>query len=157
MQFNQNIKLGVLAKDRLTNVEGILTAAAVELNGNWRLDIQPLSTDNKLIDAIATDYDNVIVTGAGIANPAIMNDSKFELGQKVRDKYNGIEGIVHRIIWHTNGCVFIKIKCFALDKLSGGPKTITVQEIEVEAIEPPPQKTESKPTGGPVERVMRRD
>lgn len=159
MKFDFPIKLGSMVRDETTKVEGILIAATKEINGNWRGDIQPQTTDNKFIDAISTDAVNIEIINDGLSSKVsdTMPDTKFELEQEVEDKHNEAKGIVHRISWHMNGCIIYRIKSKSEDKLSGGPKYTQAFENDIKAIAPPPTKDETPPTGGPVERLSRGD
>ena len=75
---------------------------------------------------------------------------RVELGQKVRDKISGFEGIAVARTQHLNGC----------DRITIGPKVDkdgklgdceTFDEPDIEVLEPAPTKTEtdSEPPGGP--------
>lgn len=78
-----------------------------------------------------------------------MSTKKIKLGERVRDKISGLEGIAEGIADWRNGCRRIAIKPTELDK-DGTPRgTYWCDEPDVERVKGVKPIPEQRKTGGP--------
>jgi len=78
----------------------------------------------------------------------------IELGNKVRDKVSGLEGIAVSRLEHLNGCVQYSVT----SKLKKGETEINTWNIDEPNLEVVSKgvKIKKKPTGGPTHRALNR-
>lgn len=107
------IKLGQKLRDKITRVTGTCSAIQIELNGNIRVNIQAKANriDGKVPEPIVIDEIMAEVIGEGVSDtipaPRLCN---FEVGNEVKDRINGIEGVVVGVAWFTTGCVYLNVQ-----------------------------------------------
>lgn len=111
----QQITLGCKAKDRVSGFTGIVTSRHEDVSGTLQWGIQPLATKKSPDvhpDAISFDHNQVQYVAVGemakvVPAAAAMH---FKLGDKIRDRVTGYEGIATvRSDW-MNGCTLISIQ-----------------------------------------------
>lgn len=159
MKLDCSIKHGANVKDMVTGVCGTVSSISRELNGNYRIGIQPTTTDNKLVEAILVDEATVDVLGFGLISSRAPEprESPVEPGQVVRDRASGAQGMVSMVTWHLNGCVYVSVVSDTTDK--GVPRNFTMPVERAEIVNQGIAKVtveaspEGKPPGGPVERA----
>lgn len=144
-----NIKPGQHVKCELTGIEGLVSSIGLEENGNIRVGIQPTSQDNKLVDSFFSDQASVTILDDGIAAKGQpFQDTELVIGQHVGDKYSDFVGTISLLVWYLNGCV--QAVLVSPDLARGKPIVTALPITRLVAIEPAPEATDERPTGGPI-------
>jgi hypothetical protein len=105
-------RLGVMARDVVTGLEGIVACKTEMLNGNVQLGIQPKGKGDKIEEAHFIDWHTLEVIGEGIADkvPPIDRSPTIKLGQRVFDRVSGMTGIAVERTTFLNGCVYFAVQ-----------------------------------------------
>lgn len=169
----QSIPLGSAVQDILTGVTGIASVRCDLIAGNTQYTVQPKSKDgDSMPDAWNIDEHTLEVTGPGIsdrATPVPEDTVVFQLGQKLRCRITGFEGIASGRMTHMNGCVF-----YRLDSKMGTSKetgalaqglqdVVNVKQLELvdqgiyvpPATDAAPEEKPARAPGGFTTRAMR--
>ena len=153
-----HIQLGSTVRDAISGFTGIATQIAEYLNGNLQYGLQPKAKEDgsDCPESHFIDYHTLDVIDAGVSDrstePA---ETDILLGQKVRDKASGFEGIATLKMTYINGCVSFGVLPKASDNKS--PKPIFVDHARLEVVDDgllsdKPRTDEiksSRPPGGP--------
>lgn len=102
-----NIKLGVIARDKLTGFEGVVIAHSKHMNNCDRFTLQPQGlVEGKSPDPYGFDAPNIEYvkeSGATVMSPSISKIAPP--GVIGKDRLTGVEGIVTSVTTFSNGCV----------------------------------------------------
>jgi hypothetical protein len=166
-----DIKLGMMVQDSLTGCFGTASSRHNMSSGNIQFGVQPVGDGVNYPEAWSFDWNQLLILGdhlsARAAKPASI---KFALGDRVKDKISGFEGIITEISTFFNGCVFAGVVSSKLGEVEGKPLSQTLASHRIEVIEPAEtakvldipkavktgdDKALAKGTGGPSRRVER--
>lgn len=158
----EDIKLGCIATELSSGVEGTVISKLETFNGNVQYAIQPKAAkgENKLPDAWNFDAALVKYKGEGISNKATTPQATdIKVGDEVEDIISGHKGIATSKNTFINGCVFFNVesKGNAAKKIEASVMFIScvrLKKVSKETLKPLMPKGE-KPTGGPNTRAMR--
>lgn len=164
------IKLGCVARDRTTGIEGVLINKTELFGGSVQYALQLPATVKP--DAAPTTYPEsfnldegqlVFVKDMLEATPPLA--TKIGVGHKVKDMISGFSGIVINKVTFLNGCVYLNIEADRpVSKDEDKVRFVPVQRVkfvsaglEERAAAPEPTLKDEKPRciGGPVTRAMR--
>lgn len=104
--------LGMLGRDRVTGLEGILTVRVNMLSGNEQFNIQPRCDPGaaSIPEGQSVDVHMIEVIGLGVSeNLTPIAESEILLGQKVQDIVSGFTGVVTEKLTFLNGCVYFSV------------------------------------------------
>ncbi len=144
------IQLGDVVKDDISGYEGVTISRSEWLHNCPRFLVQSQEVkDGKPVDAISFDEPSLILVKRGHleVTPVVRPKELVALGDEVKDKLTGLEGVaIGWTVW-TNGCSRINIQPRTLK--DGVPViSTTVDEKDCEILKR--AKPEPKPvTGGP--------
>lgn len=153
------IKLGSQVRCLVSGVEGIAVSKTETFNGNTRYAVQPRGEDAKSHpDAWEIDQQFIEQIGEGLSARTIEAPPvEIAVGDKVRDRASGLEGIAVSKGTHMNGCVHFNVvpkKEKLTDDIAGAYFSVERLElVKKQAIETP--KPKSLATGGPSARAPR--
>jgi len=171
------IKLGSTVKDLISGFTGIAIQRLEQLNGNVQIAIQPKIAEGATAypEAMFIDHHTLAVIDEGVsANMIEPEETMIELGQRVRDRATGFEGIATQRAIYINGCtgysVVPKMREDGLINEVPSPSWIDHNRLEVvgdglhadvpRAVVEKDEKDAPTPTtvrpGGPAQRVMNR-
>ena len=155
------IKLGCIAIDQASGLEGTVISKLESFNGNVSYALQPKATKgaDKLPEAWNFDGALVKYKGKGISDqstPAQATD--IQVGDEVEDIISGHIGIVASKTTFINGCVY-----FNVESKSNPAKKIEATAMFISCVRLKKMKVHlkpimpkgEKPTGGPSTRAMR--
>lgn len=168
MDNNQPIKLGMTLRDATSGFTGIAIQKTENLAGNIQYAIQPQTKDDKYPDAMFIDHHMLDYVDDGVSARVteVTEVDKFKLGERVKDKISGFEGIAVAKATYLNGCVSFVV----IPKVSSGtlfnevPRENYLSSGRLERIDagvlnevtPPPPAASGKVPGGPAQRVTHR-
>lgn len=88
--MNDEIKLGMEAKDKVTGFTGIITARIHFLNGCVQFGIRPKAKDgNKVEDSLFVDWQQIEILGPGVSDTAPLNAPGGPPMAEARAEYHG--------------------------------------------------------------------
>lgn len=150
------INLGQKAKDKVTGFEGTVVGRTEWLNGCYRFTLQPpIDKDGKHCSAETIDEPQLEVVGEGIPHEETPRKHVIQLGQKVRDKITGFEGVaMARTSWLSKlDRIMIQP---SVDKEGKHRDGHVFDEVHVEVVgETIPQTERQIGTGGPIPEPVR--
>lgn len=118
----EQIKLGVTYKDVITNFTGVAISWVEYMGGNTMVNIQPqCGEDEKKPESHFCDFQSLyeLPDGKTVSIPPKPMSNSLAIGDEVRDKANGYQGIVTaKHIW-INGCVHYRVEGMADGKKPG--------------------------------------
>jgi hypothetical protein len=155
------IKLGCIAVEQASGVEGTVISMMETFNGNVQYAIQPKTgKDNKMPEAWNFDRALVKYKAKGIsdqATPAQATD--VQVGDEVEDIISGHKGIAASKTTFINGCVYFDVqsKGNPAKKIEATAMFISCTRLKKtsKATLKPIMPKGEKPTGGPSSRAMR--
>ena len=153
-----NVKLGDLAKDAITGVQGIVTATGTCLNNVDRVSLQRLAEEGEkhkdvVSDSYWFDSPQVQLVQSDYLDKNLIIESDecdIQLGDDVEHTFTGYKGYVTQIAIWISGCVRIAVQSRDFDK-EGQPKDavwFAYQELKV--IKQYNQPKEERKVGGPM-------
>ena len=159
--MTKEIKLGCIAVEQSSGVEGTVVSKLETFNGNTQYAIQPKAgKDNKLPDAWNFDAALVKYKGVGVSAQATAPQATdLQVGDEVEDIISGHKGIASSKTTFINGCIFFTVESKGnpakkIEAVSMFVSCTRLKKVGKETLKPIVPKGE-KPTGGPVSRAMR--
>jgi hypothetical protein len=155
------LKLGCIAKDKITGFQGVVTAHSRMLTNVDRWTLQPQAVkDGKPIASKSFDEGQLVfVEDTTIrVTPVERPDEPVEMGDTVRLLISGLEGVVTAITTWSEGCVILQVQPRELHE--GLPvDALGADERSVDIIQRAKPKPEAAParvkTGGPRPEPLR--
>jgi hypothetical protein len=156
-----NVKLGCIAVELSSGVEGTVVSMNQTFNGNTQYAIQPKAgKDNKLPDAWNFDAALVKYKAEGVsaqATPPQATD--INVGDEVEDIISGHKGIASSKTTFINGCIFFNVESKSnvakkIEATSMFISCVRLKKASKATLKPIVPKGE-KPTGGPSTRAQR--
>jgi len=158
--------LGVMVRDKVTGLTGIVAHKAEMLTGNIQWAIQPRGNGESVPDAMMIDYHLLEVLGEGVSKllPPIDDTVTVRLGEEVEDILTGLKGVPIDKITFQNGCVYFWVQP-KMDKKTGKiPESKLVPHGRLKTVgaglskpEPKPPAAAAppakRPPGGPMRRA----
>lgn len=127
------VKLGHLAKDKVSGFTGIAVTQTDFLSGNVQFTLQP-QVDEKGAEVPAQVFDAHQMESLGPVNTikviAAPADTGIKLGEKVKDIVSTVEGIAIRRATFLNGCVYYSVEIPTTAKKEGLEHFVEYQRLE---------------------------
>jgi hypothetical protein len=165
-----DIKLGMMVQDSITGCFGTANSRHDMATGAIQFGVQPVGDGVNFPEAWTFDWSQLLILGEHLsARASKPTKLTFGLGDMVKDKVSGAEGIVLECSTFFNGCVFAGVAAKAIG-LEGKPTSFNLSAQRVEVLQPAaeakvlklPKGVESgddkalaKGTGGPGHKVER--
>ncbi len=170
MSKRENDKfLGKGVHDAISRFSGIAIQVVEYMNGNIQVAIQPSQKEGETDypDAMQIDYHTVVIDDPGLSS--MVTDAPeihIKLGQRVRDRATGLEGIATKTATYMNGCVSVAVqpKKRKEELFAGNPeeswidfnRLVVVDDGLLPETIPPSAAPNGKVPGGPAVRVNNR-
>lgn len=154
MDNYKKVGLGCLAKNIINNVEGIIHAKSVSLDGSVQFGLKSRESDEegRPLESIWVDERELVRTGDGLYEDVAfgvpeMAKTDIELGMTV-EHFNGFVGIAFERIEYLAGCVHFAVMS-TVEKKNKMPDTqfIPCQYLSIKKA--PKRKIASADRGGP--------
>lgn len=157
-----DIKLGCIAVELSSGVEGTVVSRLETFNGNVQYAIQPKAKKGTNTLPEAWNFDQALVKykAKGISDKATPPQATdIVVGDEVEDIISGHKGIASSKNTFINGCVFFNVesKGNPAKKIEASVlfvSCVRLKKVGSDTLKPIVPKGE-KPTGGPVSRAMR--
>jgi hypothetical protein len=157
----EEIKLGCIAVEQSSGVEGTVVSKLEAFNGNVQYAIQPKTgKDNKLPDAWNFDAALVKFKAKGISDQATAPQATdIKVGDEVEDIISGHKGVAASKTTFINGCIYFNVesKGNPTKKIDASVMFLSCTRLKKTSkatLKPLVPKGE-KPTGGPNTRAQR--
>jgi len=169
METTVELKLGQTLRDATSGFTGIAIQKMENLAGNTQYALQPQTkTGDNYPEAMFLDHHMLDYVDDGVSARVteVTEEEKFKLGERVKDKVSGFEGIAVAKATYLNGCVSYvvipKVKDATL--FNEAPKENYLSSVRLERVDegvnktvtPPPPAASGKTPGGPAQRVTHR-
>lgn len=143
-------ELGVYVRDQLTGFEGTIDGRAHRLGGFDQYSIKPKVDDaGKMQEGFWLDENHLVEdAGKSLAPVHGAPTFKYKIGEKVKDKLSGFDGVVESQIQWINGCQSYWVDSVKL--VDGKPATATFLETQLESKNKVVELENSGKVGGPV-------
>lgn len=144
MIVSYDLKLGLLVKDNVSGLEGVLVAYALKPNSVKQYVIQPKSatgTDKPeswfvdIIDVVEKQEKEVDSYKLNLDSPTEVK-FRFNIFDKVKDTTTGIKGVISTCLYWKNGCVRYYVQPKAKKNATKVPEPFSCDEIELVGLEP---------------------
>ena len=168
METTKELKLGQTLRDATSGFTGIAIQKMENLAGNIQYALQPQTkTGDSYPEAMFLDHHMLDYVDDGVMARVteVTEVDKFKLGERVKDKVSGFEGIAVAKATYLNGCVsFVVIpKVQSGTLFNEAPKENYLSSVRLERVDegvnktvtPPPPAASGKTPGGPAQRVQR--
>ncbi len=113
-RFNStdDIRLGMIARDPVTGLVGMIDKRYQLLSGTTQYCLQPMGDGKTIPDSFCIDDFLLEYVSDGISAQTIPEDTRatFRLGEKFQDEITGFTGIAEQRITYLNGCVHYYIR-----------------------------------------------
>ena len=164
-----NIKLGSTVRDVVSGFTGIAIQRLDQLNGNVQIGIQPKMAEgtNTYPDAMFIDHHMLDVMDEGVVGRTTeAPEVAIKVGQRVKDRVSGLQGIATQKATYMNGCVSFLVvpalECTDIGQTAPESNWIDFTRLqvlgdgllEIAAVTPPAEN--GKRPGGPAQRVTHR-
>lgn len=166
--MTNSIRLGWTVRDIVSGFTGIAIQSMEQLNGNLQIAIQPKIQEGSAVypDAMFIDQHTIKKLDDGVvAHSTPAPEVCIKLGNRVRDKVTGFEGIATNKAIYMNGCVHFTV----VPRLKEGTETLVNPDASVidylrlevvgegiaNEIVRPPRDPKNQHPGGPAQRVVR--
>lgn len=165
-----DIRLGMEVFDRASKLRGLVITRADMFNGNTQFAIMAQGDGSEIKEGTFVDWHAIGIIGKGISDilPPVATDVKVGLGEKVKDRVSGLQGMVIERITFQNGCVYLNVQP-PVDKKkpdAGMPKAVLFDHMRLIGIDkgishempaaisrPDIAAPKPKSTGGPMRRM----
>lgn len=155
---------GQRVKDKMTGLQGIISASIINIDKCHQSSVQPFSPDAKtMLDSWIIDNEQLMTLRGGdlsgvneLDNIKIFEvEFKFTPGDVVKDKTLGVKGTITKALYYLNRCIHYYIIPKSKDSVKIA-EVVVCREQSLELIKPVKvKKEEEKPLGGPSIKSIR--
>lgn len=150
------LKLGVTVEDMVTKMQGTVVSRSEHMTGMVQYGVQPQGDGKTIPESFDFDPHMLVVLDDGVSKHATpCPEPSIKLGVRAKDKVTEIEGVVTRLVFSLNGCVYGALVPKSTDKEH---KILYLDHTRFIELPEEPIKPEA-PTrrGGPTARSLRHD
>ena len=132
------IKLGDKVKDRVSGFEGIAVGVYTYLYGCRRIGVQPctLKEDGSVKALHAFDEHQLVIIEPSVIEPALLPQATINLGDRVKDRLTGFDGIASGVFEFLGGIRNIAVQPEKIKKDNDLCDSETFDEGRLEVVKP---------------------
>lgn len=155
MTTKQILEIGDRVQDEVTKKEGIITTYTKWLYGCDRVAIHHgFDRDGKPLENLWLDYEQCILkTKQEVVKTNPNRDCPISLGDKIRCRITGLEGIAYGLSYYMYGCTRIALAPSSLDRDGRHKDAVWCDYPQYEVIKEKEIKRENNKTGGPMDSI----